>query len=136
MALRILLAHLAQGSCQRGPGRYRDPRPVRHPRDSRGDRNPRERTAPMNPSSGAGNQNPLTIARGPRLITCDEGDGLVPSGGVRGQYAGHMGTDAVTAAAPAADADTDALRQAMVDTLRSWGGVQTAAAEAAMRVVP
>jgi protein-L-isoaspartate O-methyltransferase len=45
-----------------------------------------------------------------------------------------MGTDAVTTVAPAADAD--ALRKAMVDKLRSWGGVRTAAVEAAMRAVP
>jgi protein-L-isoaspartate(D-aspartate) O-methyltransferase len=63
-----------------------------------------------------------------------EGLHLLASAGVRGQYAGRMGTDTVTTAAPAADAD--ALRKAMVDALRSWGGVRTAAVEAAMRAVP
>jgi protein-L-isoaspartate(D-aspartate) O-methyltransferase len=43
-----------------------------------------------------------------------------------------MGTNTVAIDAP----DADALRQAMVDTLRSWGGVRTAAVEAAMRAVP
>lgn len=41
---------------------------------------------------------------------------------------------AVRTASPAAD--PAALRQAMVNSLRSWGGVRTAAVEAALRTVP
>lgn len=63
-----------------------------------------------------------------------EGDGLVASADLRGQYADRMGTNAVTTGAPAGDAH--ALREAMVDSLLSWGGVRAAAVEAAMRAVP
>jgi protein-L-isoaspartate(D-aspartate) O-methyltransferase len=45
-----------------------------------------------------------------------------------------MVPDTARTAFPAADAD--ARREAMVDSLRSWGGVRTAAVEAAMRAVP
>ncbi|WP_155336395.1 methyltransferase, FxLD system [Acrocarpospora corrugata] len=45
-----------------------------------------------------------------------------------------MGIDTASTIPPAAS--SEALRKAMVDTLRSWGGVRTAAVEAAMRAVP